>query len=508
MGIFSRKQKSPRESGILESQSTTSFGSSTFRGLANNRVSAGSMLTPNTPLSPMPSFKIPKIDLPRPPDPQLDPAGYLRSLTAVRERAKALMERAQENQLVHFDVDMNKFPDVVTFVSGLIKRDHEAPFHDIPSHGRYQHFCVGGRDRIVELLNSWPETVDNAERCRRLIDLFLISVLLDAGAGTSWTYKSAENGKTYRRSEGIAVASLEMFKSGIFSASPTNKHQVDKRALGALTVAKLASGMQADPDNELVGLEGRTEVLVKLSEALDEHPEFFGADGRPGNMIDYLLSHPATQASSILIIPLPVLWNLLMDGLSSIWPSRTAINGVQLGDAWSCEALPTGSNQWESILPFHNLTQWLAYSLMQPMQSLLNMHFAGTELLTGLPEYRNGGLFVDLGVLTLREEDMARGLANYGAYCKHSGIKAIEVAPMFDASDDVIVEWRGLTVALLDKLLEDVNVALAAELDGHEMTLAQLLEAGSWKGGREIAEINRPNTKEAPILVDSDGTVV
>lgn len=121
MGIFSRKQKSPRESGILESQSTTSFGSSTFRGLANNRVSAGSMLTPNTPLSPMPSIKIPKIDLPRPPDPQLDPAGYLRSLTAVRERAKALMEKAQDNELVHFDVDMNKFPDVVTFVSGLIK---------------------------------------------------------------------------------------------------------------------------------------------------------------------------------------------------------------------------------------------------------------------------------------------------------------------------------------------------------------------------------------------------
>ncbi|KAL7791441.1 hypothetical protein V8C37DRAFT_157120 [Trichoderma ceciliae] len=508
MGLFSRKQKSPRESGILESQSTTSFGSSTFRSLANNRVSTGSMLTPNAPLSPMPSVKIPKIDLPRPPDPQLDPAGYLRHLGAVRERAKALLEKAEENKLVHFDVDMNKFPDVVTFVAGLIKRDHEAPFQDIPSHGRYQHFCVGGRDRIAELLGSWPESVDNAERCRRLIDLFLVSVLLDAGAGTTWTYKSVENGKVYRRSEGIAIASLEMFKSGIFSASPTNKHQVDKVGLRALTVAKIASGMQADPDNELVGLEGRTELLVKLADSLEENVEYFGADGRPGNMIDHLLSHPATQASSILIVPLPVLWNILMDGLSSIWPTRTAINGVPLGDAWSCEALPTtGSNSWESILPFHKLTQWLAYSLMQPMQSLLNMYFAGTELLTGLPEYRNGGLFVDLGVLTLKENDMARGLANYGAYCKQSGIKAIEVAPMFEASDDVIVEWRGLTVALLDRLCEQVNVALEVELDGHEMTLAQLMEAGSWKGGREIAEINRPNTKEPPILIDSDGTV-
>lgn len=58
----------------------------------------------------------------------------------------------------------------------------------------------------------WPDSIDSTERCRRLIDLFLVSVLLDAGAGTQWSYKSVENGRTYRRSEGLAVASLEMFK--------------------------------------------------------------------------------------------------------------------------------------------------------------------------------------------------------------------------------------------------------------------------------------------------------
>jgi hypothetical protein len=46
-----------------------------------------------------------------------------------------------------------------------------------------------------------------------MIDLFLVSVLLDAGAGTQWSYKSTENGRVYRRSEGIAVATLEMFKT-------------------------------------------------------------------------------------------------------------------------------------------------------------------------------------------------------------------------------------------------------------------------------------------------------
>lgn len=200
------------------------------------------------------------------------------------------------------------------------------------------------------------------------------------------------------------------------------------------------------------------------------------------------------------IVPLPVLWNVLMDGMASIWPSsRTTINGATLGDAWPCQSLPQptpnphtsglspfppGQNSpalWESILPFHKLTQWLCYSLMHPMQTLLGIHFAGTELLTGLPEYRNGGLFVDLGVLTLKPDDMQRGLDNYAEHFRSSGVKGVEVAPMFKASDDVVVEWRGVTVGFLDMLRVEVNKALKSELNGNELSLPQLLEAGSWK---------------------------
>jgi hypothetical protein len=459
-------------------------------------------------MSPMSPVKIPKMDLPRPPDPQLDPAGYLRSLGAVRERSRILLDKAARNELKHFDVDLSKFSDVVSFVSQLIKRDYDAPFTSIPPHGRYQHFSVGGRDRVAHLLSTWPAEIDSTERCRRLVDLFLISVLLDAGAGTQWSYKSNENGRVYRRSEGLAIASLEMYKAGHFSSNPSNKNQVDKTALSTLTVEKLTAGLQSRPGNEVPGLEGRTQLLVRLGKALSDRPDFFGADGRPGNLVDHLLSHPSTQASSILIVPLPVLWDVLMDGLSPIWPSsRTAINGIPLGDAWPCSSMPSNGASWETIVPFHKLTQWLTYSIMQPMQSMLNMHFAGTELLTGLPEYRNGGLFVDLGVLTLKKVDEERGLRHYQDHAKRTGGHGIEVAPMFEPSDDVIVEWRGVTVGLLDKLCVEVNKALKKELAGNEMTLPQLLEAGSWKGGRELAEINRPNTKEPPILIDSDGTV-
>jgi hypothetical protein len=68
-------------------------------------------------------------------------------------------------------------------------------------------------------------------------------------------------------------------------------------------VAKIASGMQADPDNEIVGLEGRTEVLVKLSEALQEYPEYFGADGRPGNLIGEPFPYPLVLSYPKFYVP-------------------------------------------------------------------------------------------------------------------------------------------------------------------------------------------------------------
>ncbi len=115
------------------------------------------------------------------------------------------------------------------------------------------------------------------------------------------------------------------------------------------------------------------------------------------------------------------------------------------------------------------------------MQSIMKIQFAGQELLTGLPEYRNGGLFVDLGVLTLKPEDQERGLRHYSEYSQRTGTGGVEVAPMFEPGDDVIVEWRGVTVGFLDLLTIEVNKSLRNELAGNELSLAQVLEAGSWK---------------------------
>ncbi|MCJ1231550.1 hypothetical protein MMC12_008227 [Toensbergia leucococca] len=425
---------------------------------------------------------LPDVTLPKPPDPHLDPAAYLRSLNSVRARSKLVFSKAKRNQLAHFHVDLGKFKETASYVVSIIKRDYAPDYQSIPAHGRWQHFEVGGRPRVDQLLASWPTSIDNQEKTRRLIDLFLVSVLLDAGAGNRWSYKSKESGKMYRRSEGLAVASLEMFKAGLFSSDPTEPCQVDGAGLRKLTVDQLAKGMQVSDTNIVAGLEGRAGLLSNLADALNNQ-KLFGVDARPGNMLDYLLSHPSTQASSVPIITIPTLWNVLTSGLGSIWPTtRTQVDGTSIGDAWPCSSMPASppAQYWESIVPFHKLTQWLCYSLMTPMTKLLQIRFAGTELLTGLPEYRNGGLLVDTGLLTLKADDANRGVESFRRYAKLKGHPCMEIVPLFTVDDDVIVEWRAVTIGFLDELLLEVNRMLLLQGDDR-LTLAQMLEAGTWK---------------------------
>jgi hypothetical protein len=194
------------------------------------------------------------------------------------------------------------------------------------------------------------------------------------------------------------------------------------------------------------------------------------------------------------------LWDILQTLLIPIWPrTRTTVNNRAVGDAWQLSTLQrqlasTEADESSYIQPFHKLTQWLAYSLMVPFQRILGVTWENTASLTALPEYRNGGLFVDMGVLVLREEALVRGLR---ASTDGSGL------PMFGAGDDVVVEWRAMTLVLVDKLYKLV----LERMRGVQLSMAQLLEAGTWKAGREIAKERRPQTKSSPIIIESDGTV-
>jgi len=157
-----------------------------------------------------------------------------------------------------------------------------------------------------------------------------------------------------------------------------------------------------------------------------------------------------------------------------VWPQRWA--GAAAGDG--SEDATTGG-----YVPFHKLSQWLTYSLLEPLQ-WAGVTVTGLDALTGLPEYRNGGLLLDGGVIVPRDPRL--------------------LARTWKPQDDFIVEWRALTVALLD----DVAVLVRQRLgqSAEQMPLACVLEGGTWAAGREIAREKRADGSP-PLKIESDGTI-
>jgi hypothetical protein len=158
------------------------------------------------------------------------------------------------------------------------------------------------------------------------------------------------------------------------------------------------------------------------------------------------------------------------------------LGGAPLGDCWRHPALKR-DDLTDGLVPLHKLSQWMAYSLIEPLEA------AGIEVieidgLTGLAEYRNGGLFVDSGVLELKE--------------------AADANRAHPVDSPLVVGWRAMTVALLDRLAPMVRDRLGVGVD--DFPLARVLEGGSWAAGRRIARERRADGGP-PIAISSDGTV-
>ncbi|KAJ8656570.1 hypothetical protein O0I10_007647 [Lichtheimia ornata] len=412
----------------------------------------------------------------------IPPQDYLRTLNSIRDRCYQVYEQAAKGALQYFDVDESKLPAVVDHVIALAHRrfpDMDA----IPPHSRLRHF-----DHVYQ---TWREKTakadDKIELARKLVDLVIVSVLVDAGAGPEWKYKT-DNDKLVGRSEGLALASVDMFLSGSFSSTSV-LDQVDAEGLANVSPKTMAQGFQVTESNPMVGLEGRSTLLNRLGNTLKSQPKYFPASGscptsRPGNLIDYILANKQDDGS----ISIDTLWEAVMS-LGSIWPARVEVNGVQLGDVWPCPCL--GSNMPDNIVPFHKLSQWLTYSLTEVIETALDMHVHGIDKLTGLPEYRNGGLFIDYGVFVIKPEQIERGGGN-----------GSNILPTFEGHDPLIVEWRALTVVYLDKVHKELEAKL-----GRKLKLAQVLEGGTWTAGREIAATLRPDNAGPPIIIKSDGTL-
>ncbi|MGY8711710.1 URC4/urg3 family protein [Bradyrhizobium sp. 18BD] len=403
-------------------------------------------------------------------------ARSLLSAGAVRARAGEMLQIGLAGGLSHFTIDLDRMDGVADAVLAVTRKAY--PTLDVPFHARWRHFVFGGVDRWARLADaaSWS---DRAARARAEFDLAIVSVLLDAGAGAAWRYHDAVSGQGIGRSEGLAIASLDMFAGGLFSADTRAPFRADGSVLANLPLAALTSAFQVSDANPLLGLEGRTDLLRRLGKQVAARPEIFGLldTPRPGGLFDHIAAQAVGGA-----IPAPAILSAVLNQLGPIWPSRLELAGVPLGDCWRHPALKA-NDATAGLVPLHKLSQWLSYSLIEPLQRA-GFEVADIDGLTGLAEYRNGGLFVDHEVLRLRDTADA------------------ERAHAVDSL--LVVEWRALTVALLDRVAERVRAKLGRTPES--LPLASILEGGTWAAGRAIAFARRPDGSP-PLKVISDGTV-
>ena len=396
---------------------------------------------------------------------------------AVRQRCYEVFEAAEANGSKYFHINNENLDAAVDLVEREIISNY--PNGKVPFHSRWRHF-------EFENKNFWQKTAlkltkrSKNEIARSQIDLAVVSVLLDAGVGPSWRYKDSQTGLNFSRSEGLAIASLRLFESGVLSQSGLDDPlRVDAASLQALTPEILAKEFQVSQSNQLLGLKDRAKLLNRLGDTLLKQKHIFEAEGtfRPGNLFDYLTRSQVNgvlKARDILVA--------VLQGMGEIWPDGSWIDNVAIGDAGYHEVVKR-SDITDGIVPFHKLSQWMSYSLIEPLQEA-GFKVNNLDALTGLAEYRNGGLFIDTKAISLKDRTQ------------------LEV--VHDPKSPLVVEWRALTVVLLDKLAEKIR--RSTNTDSGSMPLASILQGGTWSAGRRIAQQLRANGVP-PLQLNSRGTI-
>ncbi|MFT5503391.1 MAG: hypothetical protein ACI845_001637 [Gammaproteobacteria bacterium] len=401
----------------------------------------------------------------------------LLSSSAVRERCHRIGQLAMAGQTNWFSIDQSKFDQCVEFVADTCRQNY--PDLKIPLHSRWRHFEVGGIDLWHHYTGEFSG--DKLALARSAIDLTFVSVLVDAGSGSSWCFRDDITGVELTRSEGLAAASISLFFNKLAQFSSDQGWRIGAEDLLQLDQTELAEVFQHSKGNPLLGLEGRLQLLHGLARVLQTSKDNQFVYTRPGCLIDECLSL-AQEGPGEKTIDITQVLAIVLERFGDMWPSGFRQQNLNLGDC-GYHSLLTTDDPTTGIIPFHKLSQWLTYSLIEPLQ------WAGFEVtnldgLTGLPEYRNGGLFIDTGTLQILDN------------------KLLDESLSIDS--EAVVEWRALTVFLLDQLADAVREKLG--LDEDQLPLGSVLQGGSWAAGRRIASQLRSDARP-PLKLAIDGTI-
>ena len=234
--------------------------------------------------------------------------------------------------LDHFTIDMTRLEAAADLVAAVTRECLSGPRRAVPCplapyRDRRDHDRWGA---IAEAM----DTDDPRRYGRAAFDLAIVSVLVDAGAGANWRYQEAATGETFSRSEGLAVASVDMFRSGLFLRCARSTRSGPMRPRSPLSAQEeLGSGFpgrSAKPDRRAGG--AYFPAQPARGETVASRPDLFALedDPRPGGLFDAIVA----EAETSRMVAAPRMLELVLDGLGAIWPGRITLGGVNLGDTW------------------------------------------------------------------------------------------------------------------------------------------------------------------------------
>jgi len=267
--------------------------------------------------------------------PSASEVSALLSADAVRARCAIVSEAVERGETRNFRLVPGQLDEAVRRVVDVTRRRY--PDLEVPHHSRWRHFSTVGIGCLILVVPG----ADTDETARARIDLAILSVLLDAGAGPHWRYRDVATGQILSRSEGLAVASLRAMQSGLFSADPETPWRADAAALAQITPERLALAFQHTAENELAGFEGRAALLRRLGEVCAASPSLFGAPARLGGLYDCWSARGES-------LPAAEILRTLLHVFAPIWPPRISVAGVPLGDCGRHSAIPG-----DGLVPFH-----------------------------------------------------------------------------------------------------------------------------------------------------------
>ncbi len=378
-------------------------------------------------------------------------ATMLRTTQAVRERCGQLLARAREGHAGHFAIDAQALEAATRSACARIR--HQPSFPYPPLFGLWRGLQAGGIHRIAGL-EDLMTPLSPAQRTHARIDLTVTAALVGGAPGDAWSYTEASTGQVLHGADGLGVATLHAFAAGLFSSDPECPWQADARGLRALLTDHLALALQVSETNPLPDLQARTIRLRRFGEWLSGQPEVYGDPGRPAGLFDIIISPYGHGVPHTADVHVHDILSQLLVTLSGLSPASPRIGSVPLGDCGRHPAVqgPGASGGW---VPLHAALQGLAASLVAPF-AWGGVQVRGLASLTAAADAALGELLLDRQVLRLRDPQAAR----------------VEGKP----GDPLTVEWRALTVALLDVMTDRARDLLGLEADAlPAIRLAQVL---------------------------------